>query len=143
MSRRKNYARRKGKDHTDPFVQLHHWVMKTAAWRDLDAVARALYVELKTHYNGANNGTVGLGVRDAGVALGMSSATAWRAFVRLQEHGFIEATSLGKFGNGYHLSTEWLLLEAMDDRTGDKARKDFVSQDFSSRFGIASARAGR
>lgn len=112
-----------------PFVQVHHWIMGTAAWRDLDPVARALYFELKLFYNGTNNGTIGLSVRQAGEVLGMSSATASRAFQRLIDHGFIVATTKGipGTGSGYHHATEWLLTEAYDDRNGRSARKDFTA----------------
>ena len=109
------------------FVQLYRWLLDTPAWRDLDPVARALYVEIKRHYTGTDNGTVGLGARDAGKALGVHYSTAARAFDRLREHGFIIAASPGRFGNGYHLSTEWLLTEARDDRNAAVATKDFVS----------------
>lgn len=47
-------------------VRLYHWLMQSEAWRTLSPVAKALYLELAYRYNGANNGRIGLSVRDAG-----------------------------------------------------------------------------
>jgi len=42
------------KDKGPKFVKLDHWLLRTAAWRDLDPVARALYIELRQRFNGMN-----------------------------------------------------------------------------------------
>lgn len=123
MTRRRNSFKKKG---GPKFVQLFHWVMDTPAWRDLDTTARSLYLELKRHYSGTNNGSVGLGCRQAAEALGVHYSTASRAFRSLCEHGFIVPVTPGRFGNGYHLATEWLLTEYFDNQTGEPARKDFL-----------------
>ena len=39
------------------FAMLPHYLLKSAAWRDLDTNARALYVEILFRFNGTNNFT--------------------------------------------------------------------------------------
>jgi hypothetical protein len=51
------------------FVQLPEWIMVTEAWATLPVGPRALYVELKRRYNGANNGDILLSHRDAAISL--------------------------------------------------------------------------
>jgi hypothetical protein len=34
------------RDSPSRYVALSHWMMRTAAWRDLDTVARCAYIEL-------------------------------------------------------------------------------------------------
>ena len=60
--------------------------MRTAAWRDLDAVARCAYIELASRYAGpgSNNGRIPYSLREMAEALGTSKATAMRALARLQ-----------------------------------------------------------
>lgn len=109
-----------------PFVRLDRWMLETAAWRDLDPVARALYVELRQRYNGLNNGSIGLGTREASEALHVGRTTIQRAFDDLLDHGFIEVAKLSGF-NQKRLTREWLLTSEKDDRNGHLASKPFVS----------------
>ena len=116
---------RKGKSGS-PFTQLYTWLLQSAAWRDLDPVARALYVELRMRFTGFNNGSIGLGVREASKDLNVSAATVSRAFQALIDHGFVRIASESTFDQK-RLTREWLLTELPDDRTGHKASKDFMS----------------
>lgn len=127
MSRARGYEHRRGKTNL-PFVQLHHWLLRCEAWRDLSGNARSAYIELKSHFNGENNGVIGLSVRQCGDAIGASPATACRALRCLVDHGFVITTSKGTVGkgSGYSLAATWLLTELPDNRTGHKATKDFM-----------------
>jgi hypothetical protein len=58
------------------FVQLHHWLLRTAAWKDLGAVERSIYVELLFRYNGQNNGRIGYSARTAAQDLKIGKGTA-------------------------------------------------------------------
>lgn len=110
------------------YVALHHWLMRTAAWRDLDAVARCAYIELASRYAGpgSNNGRIPYSLREMAEALGTSKATAMRALARLQEHGFAVLTKQGAFSVKQQIASEWRLTEFPDDVTGEMASKDFV-----------------
>ena len=121
----KGYARRKGGRSSLPFVKLEIWVLRTAAWADLDAIARCLYLELKQRFNGRNNGMIGLGCREAATALGCSADTASRAFKALEEHGFIITATSSTF-NQKRLPRQWLQTALSDDRTGRPSGKEFT-----------------
>lgn len=121
MSRGKKKGRGGGN-----FVMLPHYLVKSAAWRDLSANARALYIEIVLRFNGTNNGSIGLGNREAAEALNVKGKdTARRAFDELMEHGFIALGQASSFGQK-RLSREWLLTDHHDDRNGQGARKDFM-----------------
>ena len=47
------------------FVQLFYFMLESKAWKDLNAVERAIYVELTERYNGTNNGRIGYSARMA------------------------------------------------------------------------------
>ena len=118
-------GRSKGQDR---YVALPHWMMRTAAWRDLDCVARCAYVELSARYAGpgSNNGRIPFSVREMAEALGTSKATALRAFARLREHGFIVRTKAGAFNLKVRHAAEWRLTEFRCDVTGEMLTKDFA-----------------
>jgi len=107
------------------FVMLPHYLLKSSAWRDLDTNARALYVELLLRFNGANNGSIGLGTREAADALHVGRNTAARAFDALQSHGFIAIAQDASFDQK-RLARAWLLTDFHDDRNSQAARKDFM-----------------
>ncbi len=73
-------------------------MLASNAYRALSPNARALLVELVMLYNGENNGSLFLSVRDAAHRIGLADATAAsRAFDELMELGFIEVTQIGHF----------------------------------------------
>jgi DNA-binding transcriptional MocR family regulator len=121
---------RKHRRNQPRFVQLFHWEMKNAAWRDLSATARALYVEIKARYHGTNNGMIGYSVRKAGEELNISKGTASRAFRELVCHGFIVAEQKGSFsykmdaeGKRKRLASEWRLTAYDSDVARDYASR--------------------
>jgi len=116
------------KDKPSRYVALSHWMMRTAAWRSLDTVARCAYVELASRYAGpgSNNGRIPFSVREMADALNVSKATASRAFDRLEAHGFIVLMRLGAFNTKIRHSTEWRLTEFGCDLTGALATKDYA-----------------
>lgn len=110
---------------TGRFVQLPEWVMATNAWATLSPGPRALYLELKRRYNGANNGEIFLSHRDAAIALDVHRNTVGPWFRKLEERGFIHMTRAPHLGpSGIGRASTWALAEA---RTidGDKASMAF------------------
>jgi DNA-binding transcriptional regulator YhcF (GntR family) len=71
--------------------------MDCAAYKDLNANARAIYEQIKRRYNGSNNGFIVYSVRQAADELKISKATAARAFNQLEDHWFIVAEQRGHF----------------------------------------------
>lgn len=117
-----HYKRKSG----PPFVQIHKWLTGSAAWKDLSPTARCAYFEIKQRYNGFNNGSIGLGVRELADALGVSRSVAGRALLEVRQHGFASVAKPSSFGTNGRRATEWLLTEERDDRTGHSATKEFM-----------------
>ena len=117
---------RRPKTKSPPFIMVTKWLVETAAWRDLDPVARTLYLELRQRYNGHNNGSIGLGCREAADAINVGRNVANRAFGSLKEHGFISEAVPSSFNTNGRRATEWLLTEVPDSRTGQAATKNFA-----------------
>lgn len=71
------------------FLSLPYRVAESAAYASLDLKARGLLQELVMLYNGSNNGSLYLSVRDAADRLGLSDFHAVQdAFDDLQDRGF-------------------------------------------------------
>jgi hypothetical protein len=136
MSRKSKVSTTGRSDKAAQHVRLYHWFRDTAAWKSLEAVDRALYIEVLGRYGGpgTNNGRIPYSVREAAEALHIGKSTAAEAFRRLQERGFIIPTQKGGFTCKVRHATEWLLTEFGSDveipdlgiKAGDLARKDFA-----------------
>tara|TARA_R110002012_G_scaffold319293_2_gene539327 strand:+ start:2482 stop:2871 length:390 start_codon:yes stop_codon:yes gene_type:complete len=95
------------------FVQLPEWLLATQAWATLPPGPRALYIELKRRYNGANNGEIFLSHRDAAIALHVHRNTVGPWFKMLEERGFIHLTRAPHLGpSGVGRASTWALAEA-------------------------------
>ena len=124
MSRKPYKSKKRG---VGQFVQLHQWFMATEAWATLKPGPRALYVELKRRFNGANNGDIFLSHREAAKAINVNRNTITAYFAELQERGFIEMTQgphLGPAGIGQ--ASKWF-LEEEPTPDGKAARKAFMA----------------
>lgn len=89
------------------YIPLTYAQIKSQAWRSLSGAAVKVWLELHTRYNGSNNGNVRFSMNEAVKALAISKGTAQRAFVELEEKGFI---ALQSPGNWYHRKAhEWRL----------------------------------
>ena len=60
-------------------------------------------------YNGTNNGRLGLSVRRASERCNIARGTAQRAFVELQDRGFVDCMTKGAFSRKSPHATEWRL----------------------------------
>lgn len=108
------------------FVQLHHFMLKTEAWRSLSAQARAVYIELAANFFGANNGFIALSVRQAAERCNISKNTAAICFETLQARGFIECVTPGGFSRKTRHAAEWRLTNYRCDKSGALPTKAFV-----------------
>jgi hypothetical protein len=79
------------------FIQLFYFMLDSEAWKDIAPIERAIYLELTRRYNGSNNGRIGYSARQAAEDLKISKATAARALLGLQAHGFIVEEKHGAF----------------------------------------------
>ena len=96
--RNRNRVNATGRNHTSRFVRLDYRLLNSNAYRGLSPNARSLLVELTMLFNGENNGSLYLSVRDAAHRMGIADLTASsRAFDDLTELGFIEMTQAAHF----------------------------------------------
>lgn len=96
--KRKVNAKGRNEPPSDRFARLPHSLLKSEAYRSLNAVARAVLVELIMLENGSNNGSLYLSTRDAADRLGMSDERpAMRAFADLVDRGFVRLTKDAHF----------------------------------------------
>lgn len=97
------------------FFQMHDWLLRSAAWRASTVFERCLYFELKTLYNGRNNGDIALSHREAQKLLNCSNKPVAAAFKGLLQKGFIRVARLGSFhwktGGAGGRATRWILTE--------------------------------
>lgn len=109
-------------------VRLYHWLTDTEAWRDLDCVARCVYLQLARRYGGpeSNNGRIPYSLAEIAEELGISKQTAMRALDKLQDHGFVVMMKQGAFRLKHRHATEWRLTEFRCDVTGQMPTKDFA-----------------
>lgn len=100
------------------YVLLHHWMLKSLAFRHLPGNAFKLMAVLALRYTGHNNGEIALSLRDAAREVGCSLNHATKLFRLLQSRGFIDVTQRGHFNlKTRHASTykaNWLPMRRTD-----------------------------
>jgi hypothetical protein len=97
-SRNRNRVNATGRNQTSRFVRLDYRLLSSNAYRALSPNARSLLIELTMLYNGGNNGSLYMGVRDAAHRLGVADLTAAsRAFDDLIKLGLVQMTQDAHF----------------------------------------------
>jgi len=99
------------------YLKLHHFMLETLAWRDLNAYARQAYVEIAMVYDGKNNGFLGMGVRRLAERLNVTEKTAQKAIHELLSHGFVEVAEESGFNRKDRKATEFRLTDLLCNRT--------------------------
>lgn len=113
----------KGKRGEPRHVRLYYFMMQTEAWNDLNAIERAVYVDLAFYYNGFNNGRIGYSARTAARNLKIGKDTASRALRSLQAHGFIVLEQPGAFHCKIRHASEYRLTVYDSDTATNYADK--------------------
>ncbi len=91
------------------FVPIPYTMLRSDAWRSLSGAAVKVYVELRSRYNGGNNGDLSLSMDEAKRLLHLGKATVSRAFIELEEKGFIRKTRSGHWYG--RLATTWAVSD--------------------------------
>ena len=95
---KRNQVNAKGRNNTSRFVRLDYRILNSNAYRSLGPNDRSLLIELIMLYNGENNGSLYLGVRDAAHRMGLADMTAAScSFDTLVRLGFIELSQEAYF----------------------------------------------
>ncbi len=87
-----------------PYTMVHH-----RAWRSLSGPAVKVWVELRSRFNGRNNGDLSLSLDEAARLLGIGKTTALRAFADLEAKGFIKMTRRGQWYG--RMATTWAVTD--------------------------------
>lgn len=101
--------RKRGDPQTPQFLTLHHWMLKSAAFKSLSPYAVKALLCVAVRYNGRNNGRIACSVREVAAEAGVARNTAHKALAELQEAGFIVAVETGAFTLKARHATEWRL----------------------------------
>ncbi len=79
------------------FAAVPHDVLVSPGYLGTSPPARAVLLEVLRHFNGSNNGAIGLGVRDAAKRCKVSPATVARALQELADAGLVDCMAKGSF----------------------------------------------
>ena len=96
-----------GRSQAERYMTFGYDIVQSAAWRRLGGPALKCLIELRSRYNGRNNGLLSLGLTEAAREQGMSKSTAHAALKELEAKGFLRMTRLGQWYG--RKATEWRL----------------------------------
>jgi hypothetical protein len=91
------------------YAKLSYEQLHSAAWRSLSGSAVKVWLELRTRFHGANNGQLIFSMDEASRLLGLGKATVQRAFIELQDKGFVICTRKGQWYG--RLASTWATTE--------------------------------
>ena len=92
---RKARVNQKGRNKHEQFVPLPYPMVRSEAWLSLKPASIKVYVELRSKFNGGNNGELSLSYALARNTLHLGNSTIEKAFDELEEKGFIVLTEEG------------------------------------------------
>jgi hypothetical protein len=119
-------AKKNPRENPHRYLMMNRYLLESAAWKSLNATARAVYVHMAMKYYGSNNGRIGYSVRAATEELKIGLATVSRALADLQDRGFIVLMKRGAFSLKARHASEWRLTDLVCNVTGDLPTKDFM-----------------
>lgn len=109
----------------EAFIRIHHSLLNSPAWQSLTPAQRCVYLALCQKFNGLNNGTLFLSVRDAAEMAGCNKDTAAAALKALQDRGFIAVTMPGAFSMKVRHASEFRLT-AYPGPGADHGTRDYL-----------------
>lgn len=108
------------------FVALYRWMTESDAWLSLSPNARSTYLLFGERYNGFNNGSISLSIRQIARGLGVGKNAAHAALLDLVDRRFIEVVKPSGFNRKDRTATEYRLTEHKCNRTNRPASKAFM-----------------
>jgi hypothetical protein len=103
----------------DGILKVPRAMLRSPGYRSLSLAARCLLLELQDRWNPNISNAVSFSVRQAAEALGVSVATAGRAFQEAEDQGFIvkasESDFIGRRAREWRLT--WLSVNGHEPRT--------------------------
>ncbi len=86
-----------GRNDGEQYAAFGYPFLQSPAWRSLSGPAVKIFLELRTRFNGSNNGKIALSWDEAAALLGIGKATVGRALEELQTKGIIIETKRGQW----------------------------------------------
>jgi len=101
-------------------------MLNSEAWQNATPVERSVFVMLKKHYTGANNGTINYSIRQAAKESNISPNTAGKALKGLLAKGFIKLESKG-FKGSERIASKYSLTDEFNHLTRKPASHDYLN----------------
>ena len=97
MERKRRKVNATGRNEGEQYAPLSYPFLKSPAWRSLSGPASKVWLEVRSRYNGGNNGKLSLSLDEGARLLHLGKATVQRALRELQEKGFLVMTERGQW----------------------------------------------
>ena len=107
MSRKRRKADKTGRSVNPQYAVLDYEFLKSDAFRRLSGPALKVYFELRSRFNGRNNGQITLSLEECTKLFSIGKGTAQRAFKELHTKGFVRLAVLGRWYG--RRASEWEL----------------------------------
>ena len=98
-----------GRNESEQYLKISYDMARSAAWRSLGGTTVKVWVELRTRYNGRNNGDLSLSLDEGARLLGIGKTTVQRALKELQDKGFIKMVRQGQWYG--RIATTWQITD--------------------------------
>jgi hypothetical protein len=99
----------KGRNDTEQYFKIPYAMARSPAFRSLGGAALKVWIELRSRYNGRNNGDLSLSLDEGARLLSIGKATVQRAFSELESKGFIKLTKRGQWYG--RMATTWAVTD--------------------------------
>ena len=110
MKARKRRVRSHGRrERAEQYFSMGYPMAQSPAWRSLSGAAVKVWIELRTRFNGWNNGELFLSLDEAARLLELGKATVQRGFRELEAKGFIVKTRPGRWYG--RMATLWRVTD--------------------------------
>tara|TARA_B100000965_G_scaffold381828_2_gene379641 strand:+ start:4924 stop:5325 length:402 start_codon:yes stop_codon:yes gene_type:complete len=125
MGGRKKFRRpnAKGRNDQEQYLAIPYAMARSPAFRNLGGAALKVWVELRSRYNGGNNGDLSLSLDEGSKLLSMGKATVQRGLNELEAKGFIKMTKRGHWYG--RKATTWAVTDI--SHKGHIATRDWKS----------------
>jgi hypothetical protein len=91
------------------YAILRYALLNSEAWRTLSGAAIKVFLELRTRFNGGNNGELHMSLEEGAGLLQLGKATVHRAFQELEDKGLVVLTKRGQWYG--REASEWALTD--------------------------------
>ena len=100
---------------TFAFTAVPKHITRSDAWFACRPAARLIWIAVLERFNGSNNGSISLSVREAAEYAGCSPNTAGRMFNELIDAGLLICSQTSSFNSGKRLARLWELTHLPKD----------------------------